>query len=170
MDQSHALVELYLPNRKTLQDLFVPPESELANGEPRCQVFNFPLVNPLETQEQAWTFDRTMLVWAMTGTMVNSVAPGAVVAAGFRFQILQTHRNPANGLTTRRPWFNKHQLQSNILGTGSLPTLLRKTHPIDAGDTVTMEVKSMVLPPAAATICRIQICLFGVIVPDEPGA
>ncbi|MBZ5522260.1 MAG: hypothetical protein LAP21_08460 [Acidobacteriia bacterium] len=155
-----ASIELYLPNRKTLQDLYVAPESELPKGDPRCQVFNFAPVNPLETQEQAWSFDRSMLVWGLTGSMNDNAAPGAAVAAGFRFQILQSH----NGV--RRMWFNKHQIQQNVLGSGATPFLLRRTHPIALGDTLTVEVKSLVTA-AQANVTRMQVCLFGVIVPDD---
>jgi hypothetical protein len=154
-------VELYLPNRKTLQDLFVPNESELPAGDPRMQVFNFQPVNPLETQEQTWVFDKSMIVWGITATMNNNAAPGAVVAAGFRFQILQGHGQ------VQRPWFNKHQIQQNAAGTASLPFLLRKTHPIAAGDAITVEVKSLVTPAAGPALTRIQLCIIGVLVPDD---
>jgi hypothetical protein len=153
-------VELYLPNRKTLQDLYVPNESELPHGDPRLQVFNFAPVNPLETQEQNWVFDQSMIVWGLTSSMNNNGAPGAVVAAGFRFQVLQGHGQ------IQRPWFNKHQIQQNVLGTASLPFLLRKTHLVHAGDSITVEVKSLVTA-AQANITRIQVCLIGVIVPDD---
>ena len=160
-------VELYLPNRKTLQDLYVPQESELPAGDPRMQVFDFggPAdvlggVNPFETREQSWTFDKTMIVWGLTGSMNNRAAPGAVVAAGFRFQVKQAHGQ------VQKEWFNKHQIQQNILGTAALPFLLRKTHLVPAGDTLTVEVKSLVTP-ALGNVTRIQVCLVGVIVPDD---
>lgn len=160
-------VELYLPNRKTLQDLYVPKETELAQGDPRLQVFDFggPAdalggVNPFETREQSWTFDRTMIIWGLTGSMNNKAAPGAVVAAGFRFQVRQAHDH------IEKLWFNKHQISANILGTGSLPALLRKTHLVPAGNTVTVEVKSLVTP-TPGNITRIQVCLIGVLVPDD---
>lgn len=153
-------VELYLPNRKTLQDLYVPNESELPHGDPRMQVFNFAPVNPLETQEQSWVFDKSMLVWGLTASMNNNAAPGAVVAAGFRFQVLHAHGQ------VQRPWFNKHQIQQNVAGTAALPFLLRKTYPVAAGDAITVEVKSLVTA-AQANITRIQLCLVGVIVPDD---
>ena len=153
-------VELYLPNRKTLQDLYVPRESELPQGDTRMQVFNFAPVNPLETQEQTWVFDKSMVIWGLTASMNNNAAPGAVVAAGFRFQVLQGHGQ------IQRPWFNKHQIQQNIAGSGALPFLLRKTHLVTAGDSITVEVKSLVTA-VQANITRIQLCLIGVIVPDD---
>jgi hypothetical protein len=160
-------VELYLPNRKTLQDLYVPGESELPQGDFRMQVFDFggPAdvlagVNPFETREQSWTFDSTMVVWGLTGSMNNRAAPGAVVASGFRFQIRQLHSQ------IEKLWFNKHQIQQNILGTSALPFLLRKSHLVTAGDTVTVEVKSLVTP-AQGNVTRIQVCLVGVIVPND---
>lgn len=156
-----AGVELFLPNRKTLQKLFVPPESELAGGDLRLHVFNFAPVNPLETQEQSWVFDNAMLVWGLVGSVNNNAAPGAAVAAGFRFQIYQAH-----GM--RRPWFNKHQIQQNVLGTGQLPFLLRKTQLVYAGDQVTVEIKSLVTA-GQANITRVQVCLLGVIIlPGSP--
>jgi hypothetical protein len=96
----------------------------------------------------------------MTGSMNNNAAPGAVVAAGFRLQIRQLHEQ------IEKLWFNKHQISANVLGTGSLPFLLRKTHIVPAGDTLTVEVKSLVTP-AQANVTRIQVCLVGVIVPDD---
>lgn len=153
-------VELYLPNRKTLQDLYVPGESELPEGDARMQVFNYAPVNPLETQEQSWTFDKSMIVWGLTGSMNNNAAPGAAVAAGFRLQIRQAHGH------IEKTWFNKHQISQNILGTGTLPMLLRRTHLVPAGDTVTIEIKSLVTA-AQANITRVQVCLIGVIVPDD---
>jgi hypothetical protein len=150
-------VELFLPNRKTLQHLFVPPESELAQGDLRLHVYNFAPVNPLETQEQSWVFDNPLLVWGLVGSMNNNAAPGAAVAAGFRFQIYQAH-----GM--RRAWFNKHQIQQNVLGTAQLPFLLRSTQLISAGDQVTVEIKSLVTA-AQGNITRVQVCLLGVIVP-----
>jgi hypothetical protein len=162
-----AAVELYLPNRKTLQELYVPGENELPAGDFRMQVFDFggPAdvlggVNPFETREQSWTFDSTMVVWGLTGSMNNRAAPGAVVAAGFRFQIRQAHNH------IEKLWFNKHQIQQNVLGTASLPFLLRKSHLVTAGDTVTVEVKSLVTP-ANGNVTRIQVCLVGVIVPPD---
>jgi hypothetical protein len=152
--------ELYLPNRKTLQDLYVPNESELPHGDPRLQVFNFAPVNPLETQEQSWIFDQSMVIWGITGSMNNNAAPGAVVAFGFRFQVLQGHGQ------VQRQWFNKHQIQQNVIGTAALPFLLRKTQFVAAGDSVTVEVKSLVTP-AQANVTRIQVCLVGVIVPQD---
>jgi hypothetical protein len=152
--------ELYLPNRKTLQDLYVPNESELPHGDPRLQVFNFAPVNPLETQEQSWIFDQSMVIWGITGSMNNNAAPGAVVAAGFRFQVLQGHGQ------VQRQWFNKHQIQQNVIGTAALPFLLRKTQFVAAGDSVTVEIKSLVTP-AQANVTRIQVCLVGVIVPQD---
>lgn len=152
--------ELYLPNRKTLQDLYVPNESELPAGDPRLQVFNFAPVNPFETQEQSWIFDQSMVIWGITGSMNNNAAPGAVVAAGFRFQVLQGHGQ------VQRQWFNKHQIQQNVIGTAALPFLLRKTQFVAAGDSVTVEVKSLVTP-AQANVTRIQVCLIGVIVPQD---
>jgi hypothetical protein len=152
--------ELYLPNRKTLQDLYVPNESELPHGDPRLQVFNFAPVNPLETQEQSWIFDQSMVIWGITGSMNNNAAPGAVVALGFRFQVLQGHGQ------VQRQWFNKHQIQQNVIGTAALPFLLRKTQFVAAGDSVTVEVKSLVTP-AQGNITRIQVCLVGVIVPQD---
>ncbi len=152
-------VELYLPNRKTLQDLYVPRESELADGETRVQVFNFAPVNPLEVQEQAWIFDKPLLVWGLVGSMNNNAAPGAVVAAGFRFQIYQAH------LGKRRNWFNKPQISQNVLGSAALPFLLRQTQLIEAGDEVTVEIRSLVTA-AQANITRVQVCLFGV-TPNE---
>ena len=160
-------VELYLPNRKTLQDLYVPSESELPQGDPRLQVFDFggPAdvlagVNPFETREQSWTFDKSMVVWGLTASMNNRAAPGAVVAAGFRFQVRHLHGQ------IERLWFNKHQISANVLGTGQLPALLRKTHLVPAGDTITVEVKSLVTP-TQGNVTRIQVCLVGVIVPDD---
>jgi hypothetical protein len=162
-----AGVELYLPNRKTLQELYVPSELELPHGDPRLQVFDFggPAdvlggVNPFETREQSWTFDKTLVVWAMTGSMNNRASPGAVVAAGFRFQIRQLHGQ------VEKLWFNKHQISANVLGSGALPALLRKTHLVPAGDTLTVEVKSLVTP-TQGNVTRIQACLIGVIVPDD---
>jgi hypothetical protein len=152
--------ELYLPNRKTLQELYVPNESELPHGDPRLQVFNFAPVNPLETQEQSWIFDQSMVIWGITGSMNNNAAPGAVVAAGFRFQVLQGHGQ------VQRQWFNKHQIQQNVIGTAALPFLLRKTQFVAAGDSVTVEIKSLVTP-AQANVTRIQVCLVGVIVPQD---
>jgi hypothetical protein len=152
--------ELYLPNRKSLQDLYVPNESELPAGEPRLQVFNFAPVNPLETQEQSWIFDQAMIIWGITASMNNNAAPGAVVAAGFRFQVLQSHGQ------VQRQWFNKHQIQQNVAGTAQLPFLLRKTHFVAAGDSITVEVKSLVTP-AQANVTRIQLCLIGVVVPED---
>jgi hypothetical protein len=154
-------VELYLPNRKTLQDLFVPQETELAEGDPRMQVFNFAQVNPFETQEQVWVFDRPMLVWGMVGSMNAAAAPGAAVASGFRFQILHVHDK------TQRVWFNKHQLSQNVLGTAALPFLLRRTQLVDAGDAITVEVRSLVTP-AIGTITRVQVCLLGVLLGAQP--
>ncbi len=158
--------ELYLPNRKTLQDLYVPPEIEIPEGDARCQVFDFggPLdmlggVQPLEVREQVWVFDRSMIVWGLCGTMVNAVAPGAVNPAQFQVQIFQSHKG------NQWTWFNKHQMQNNVLGGAGLPFLLRSTHPVDVGDAVTVEVKSMVGSGGANT--RIQVCLFGV-VPAAP--
>jgi hypothetical protein len=153
-------VELYLPNRKTLQDLYVPRESELPQGDPRMQVFNFAPVNPLETQEQTWVFDKSMVIWGLTSSMNNNAAPGAAVAAGFRFQVLQGHGQ------IQRAWFNKHQLSQNVMGSGALPFLLRRTHLVPAGDSITVEIKSLVTA-AQANITRIQVCLIGVIVPDD---
>lgn len=172
-------IELYLPNRKTLQDLYIPRESELAHGDPRCQVFDFGGpndgqggVNPFETRESSWVFDRAMMVWGLTGTMVLRANPGTVVAAGFRFQILQASsaRDPATGQAKniQRPWFNKHQVQQNILGTGGLPFLLRQTQLCDAGDALTVEVKSLVTA-VAGQVTRIQICLFGVVLNTAMG-
>jgi hypothetical protein len=162
-----AAVELYLPNRKTLQELYVPGESELPQGDFRMQVFDFggPAdvlagVNPFETREQSWTFDNTMIVWGLTGSMNNRAAPGAVVPFGFRSQVRQLHEH------IEKQWFNKHQIQQNVLGTASLPFLLRKTHLVTAGDTVTVEVKSLVTP-AQGNITRIQVCMVGVIVPND---
>lgn len=151
-------IELFLPNRKTLQRLYVPPESELADGSLRLQVFNFAPVNPLETQDQSWVFQDSMLVWGLVGSMNNNAAPGAAVAAGFRFQIYQTHG------ATRFPWFNKHQISQNVLGTGRLPFLLRKSQLVSAGDHITVEIKSLVTA-AQANITRVQVCLLGVILP-----
>jgi hypothetical protein len=153
-----AGVELYLPNRKTLQDLYVPGENELPPGDFRLQAFTFAPVAILETQEQSWTFDQSMIVWGLTGSMNNFAAPGAVNAAGFRLQVRHAHG------TIERPWFNKHQLSANVLGTGALPMLLRKTHIVPAGDTVTVEVKS--LAGVGTNPTRIQVCLLGVIVPE----
>ncbi len=160
-------IELYLPNRKTLQDLYVPSEIELPKGDPRCQVFDFggpgdpqAGINPFETRERVWVFDRAMLIWAITGTMVLSAAPGTVVAAGFRFQIFQA--TPTKNGVAQRAWFNKHQVQQNLAGTGQLPLLLRKTQPVAAGDAITIEVRSLVTP-AAGQVTRIQLCLFGVL-------
>lgn len=153
-------VELYLPNRKALQDLYVPAETELPAGDPRYQVFNYAPVNPLETQEQSWTFDKTMVVWGLVGSMNNNAAPGAAVAAGFRFQIRQAHGQ------IEKTWFNKHQISQNVLGTGALPTLLRRTHLVPAGDTVTIEIKSLVTA-VQANVTRVQVCLIGVLVGDD---
>jgi hypothetical protein len=153
-------VELYLPNRKTLQDLYVPRESELPQGDPRMQVFNFAPVNPWETQEQNWVFDKSMVIWGLTASMNNNAGPGAAVAAGFRFQVLQGHGQ------IQRPWFNKHQIQQNVVGSGALPFLLRKTHLVTAGDSITVEVKSLVTA-AQGNITRIQVCLIGVLVPED---
>jgi hypothetical protein len=172
-------IELFLPNRKTLQDLYVPLESELAGGDARCQVFDFGYpndpqggVNPFDTRERVWVFDRDMIVWGLTGTMVLNAAPGTVVAAGFRFQIFQksTVKDPSTGQpkSVTRSWFNKHQIQQNVLGTGGLPFLLRKTQLCAAGDAITVEVKSLVTA-AAGQVTRIQVCLFGVVLDTAMG-
>ncbi len=91
---------------------------------------------------------------------ILSAPAGTVLADGFRFQIFQATPTP-NGVV-QRAWFNKHQVAANIAGSGSLPFLLRKTQPVAAGDAVTVEARSLVTP-AHASIARIQVCLFGVL-------
>ncbi len=156
-------VELFLPSRKTLQDLFVPSENDLAEGVSRCQVFNFSPVNPFQTVNSIWVADRPLLVTTLSGTMVRSTAPGTTLAAGFRVQILQTREK------IQRKWFQKPQIAGNVLGGAGLPFLLRNPQLIAAGDIMTVTVSSLVVglgAPTAAQIATIQVCLFGV-QPDE---
>lgn len=156
-------VELYLPSRKTLQDLFVPSENDLAEGVSRCQVFNFTPVNPFQTLNQVWVADRPLLVTQLAGTMVQSTPPGPVIAAGFRLQINQTREK------IQRQWFQKPQIAGNVLGSGGLPFLLRNPQLIATGDIITITVSSLVAglgAPAPNQIATIQVCLFGV-QPDE---
>ena len=160
--------ELYLPNRKTLQALYVPPEIELPKGDARCQVYDYQNVNPTAVAELSWTFDRPTVIWGITGMIAQQAAPGALLANGFRFQVAQTHIDSTTGEVTTFNWFNKHQVSQNIAGTGALPFLLRQPMIVGAGDALQVEVKSLVPPTTglnAGTIARIQLCLFGVI-PD----
>jgi hypothetical protein len=148
-------VELYLPNRKTLQDLYVPSEVELPEGDARCQVFNFAPVNPFEVQEVSWVADKPLVVWGLNGTMNNFTPPGAAVAAGFRVAIFQTHGK------TKWAWMNKHQINANILGQQGLPFLLRSPQLVGKGDSLIVEIKSLVTA-VQGNITRVQVAFFGV--------
>ncbi len=110
-------------------------------------------------------------MWGITGVIFQNVAPAATLANGFRFQVFQAHLDPITQKAVTMAWFNKHQLSGNVAGTSQLPFLPKQPQFVDAGDAVTVEVKSLV--PAsggglnAGTVARIQVCLFCSI-PDAP--
>ena len=139
----------FLPNRKLLTPLYLPAESELAPGVFRILGFDFQNMTALQTQEISTSVQAPFLVWAITGVYIDA-AP--LDAAGFRLQLLQEHQGKI------LPFFSRHFQHVNTVGTAQLPTLLKKPRLIDAGGSITCEVKSLSLNNGK----RVQVALWGV--------
>lgn len=134
----------FLPNRKLLTGLYLPRPEQIPAGELRCLVFDFPAVAAMEVQEQSILLDEPFVIWATTGFSDQ--------AAGFRLQLYHDHQGK------QRAWFNKPGIASNVVGNGQRPAILKETYPIDAGDSLLAEVRSL-----AAAQARMQIALYGVV-------
>ncbi|MCU1284483.1 MAG: hypothetical protein JWO13_833 [Acidobacteriales bacterium] len=110
-------------------------------------VFPFLALTALQTDEVSWPFDGDFVLWAITGNYVN-----ASDNLGFKVQLTHTHQGKT------RPMFNKHQLHSNVLGSGQRPFLMRETYLFQQGDSLLVEVKNL---SQAATTSRCEVVLCG---------
>lgn len=157
MQDWSPLWDMFSPQRKTLAGLYFPPNTELASqGVPRIRVFSFSPVNPLEVQQNTWSFEKPFLVHTLTGVIFSTV-DGTVNANGFRVQLL--HQSGE----IQRQLFNKHQIGANVLGIGTSPFFLKVPYMIDRGDQMLVEVKSLVPGSGAGSgvVTTIQVCLWG---------
>jgi hypothetical protein len=109
---------------------FMPRPVQLPPCEPKLIVFDFPNLAALGVGKQAIGFSTDTLIWAVT-----AVATGA--PAAFCAQVYHDHKHG------QRRWYNTHQLGSNVFGTAQQPTLMKSTQLVEAGDTLTMELKSL---------------------------
>lgn len=149
----------FITQRHTLQDLYIPPEWKIPPGDTTWQVFFFPLVNPLEVQEQTWAFERPFVAHTLTGVIAD-IGNGVVDAAGFRLQMV--HAIAGGPL---RRIFNKHQLAANVAGTGTLPFTFPEPYAFAKGDKLMVEVKSLV--GAGGLQTSIWVNLLGVAIEPE---
>lgn len=120
---------LYLPNRKSLSDLFLPRPGHLpSDGVLRILGFAFPSVAPLATQQQTVQIEPAFLMWAVLG--VGDQAPG--------FSIDLVHSTP-NG---ERHLVSKVIPGRIAVGTAQLPLLLTEPYLMQRSDSLRCLVKN----------------------------
>lgn len=142
------MIEIYpwLPHRRALTYYYRPQPSQLPDGQLRVRVFDFPALANLETGELAIPFDSDSLIWAFTG---NSILSDGVTAGTYRVQM--THRFDGK----ERSFFDKHQMDANVIGTARRPFLLRETQLCRQSDSLLVEVKN--LDSTAGLTAHIQV-------------
>lgn len=135
--------EFFLPNRKTLTRHYLPRPDHLPDGLLRMLAFDIPAVNALQTLEKSRTIEQRFLCWAIAATDTD--------AADFRVQIYHLHEGKQSSLYVR------HMVRNDVVGTGSLPTILTVPKIFEQGDTVTVEVRNL----SANNGANIQVVLWG---------
>ncbi len=133
----------WLPQYGDLTPLHVP-EGPLPEGESEAVAFNFALA-ALETGQQNWGFHAPTLVWCINASDDQ--------AAGFTLQLWHQMRSGPRRL------INRHAPAANVAGSGRYPGMLRHPYLIDAGDTLTVEVKNL---DNSGNVSNIQVALFAV--------
>lgn len=147
---------LWMPNEKVLTGLDLPVPGDVPRrGTPKAIVFDLatPAANipVLGTNDMSYAFESAFVLLALTA--VSLTALGAFV--DFRIQI--THDHNAQG--KQRTLFQKHASAQNVLGTAQNPCWIKRPYFFAAGDSATVEVRSL---SAAAAMNINQVVFHGV--------
>lgn len=141
----------YLPQKGVHSHLFLPPESEIPEGESRVIGFNFPGLGPLATANDQEPVQRDFVWYAITATV--KAAAGYVPA----FSIMFYH---GHGKAQRQLW---HQaMQANLVGTAADPYYLPSPYLLGRGDVVSCEVANAIQAGGRYVPADIYISLWGV--------
>lgn len=125
-------MRLFLPNRKTLSDAYLPPASHVPDGKLKLLVFSFLNVPARVVVEQALSVPKDCILYASVGLTDDAAGLDAV-----KVQALQAHGNNVQS------FFLKHIIGSSAFGTAQRPMFAKDTRLLAAGDSLTLEVKNL---------------------------
>lgn len=118
----------FLPRQKVLSSYFQAPEYELPPGGDKLdQSFQWSLAS-MDSQESTIVLGQDTIFWGMNGSFTG---------AGVFVQIIHVHQGK------QRLLFNKPRPLDSVMGNGQHPFLLKPTYPMQAQDSVMVQVKSI---------------------------
>ena len=138
-------VEHYLPNRKLLTPYFLP-DVELPEGE-QFTVTNEFQASAYQAMDWAYSFQHPWLLCSLAGLDSDP--------AGFLLQIVHHTRQG------RRQLFHRPTPAAAVLGTGALPLPSRRPYLVDAGESLSIEIRNLSAVATAAAPSNIWVALHG---------
>lgn len=134
------------PRAPGMAGLYLPPDVEVPAGDPCALVFDLPGLAGYAVGEASLIIQRA--------TVLTHAVAYTERAAGFRVQIYHTHGQAQHQLFQKAlPW-------NLVLGTARLPMLFKSPYYVEAGDSLSVEVRN--LDNTVGATNTIQIALWGV--------